>query len=171
MKRLAASLLALTALSAAPALAEPVSLHAVRDALNMGGLKGAQIGIVFGQPMVSGDLQGIGTVAALRRCGEGVAGRACEEVAFKACIQLKPVADRLALLESANAYNLERYAGVMVIDANNLLGDVACVMLHIDLRGDTVFGMHEVYHWQQALTDFRSYLLDTDAPVLNPDQL
>lgn len=172
MKRLSAALLAFAALSSGPALAQPVGVHAVRDALNMAGLKGAQIGILYGQPMVSGELHGVGTVAALRRCSEGDSGgRICEEVAFKACIQMAPTADRLALMEAANAYNLQRYAGVMVIDENNLLGDVACLMLHIDLRGETVFGMHEVYHWAQALTDFRSYLLDTDAPVLNRDQL
>ncbi|MFN7055896.1 hypothetical protein [Hyphomonas sp.] len=154
------------------AAADPVGVHAVRDALIAAGLKGAQIGILSGQPMVSGDLQGIGTVAALRRCTPGDPGRrVCEEVGFKACVQMQPTADRLLLLELANEYNLSSYAGTMVIDDNRLLGDMSCVTLFIDLRDENVFAMDEVYHWSQALTDFRSYLLDTDAPVLNRDQL
>lgn len=164
--------LSLALAGALPAAAEATHVHAVRDALNAAGLKGTRIGILSGQPMVSGDLQGIGTVAALRRCSPpGDNRRMCEEVSFKACIQLQPAVSRESLLAAANEYNLQRYAGTMVIDDNNLLGDMACVMLHIDLRDENEFDMHEVYHWTQALTDFRSYLIDAEVPVLNPDQL
>ncbi len=155
-----------------PAVAEPTTVHAVRLAMDSAGLKGSRIGILYGQPMVSGELQGIGTVAALRRCSSGdPARRFCEEVAFKTCIQLAPTADRLGMLEAANTYNLESYTGTMVLDTNDLLGNMACVMHFVDLRDENVFGLDEAYTWSQAVTDFRSYLLEEAIPVLNPEQL
>lgn len=165
-------ILAALALSALPAIADPVSIHGVRDILNTVGLKGNRIGILYGQPMVSGELQGIGTVAALRRCSPGdPATRTCEEVALKSCIELHPDAGRLEMLEAVNHYNLQSYAGLLALDTNDLLGNVICVFHFVDLRDENVFGLDEAYTWTQAITDFRSYLIDKNIPLLRPEQL
>jgi hypothetical protein len=154
------------------AQADPVSIFRVRDVLDSIGQKGSRLGILSGQPMVSGDLQGLGTVVALNKCNDADTGeQTCEEVNFKACVRLLPWVERLEILEAANDYNLKSYAGSIVLDSSQSVGPVACILMDADLRDGNVFDTGEAYKWAQALTDFRSYLKDQDIPVLNPNDL
>lgn len=152
--------------------ADPVNIFRVRDVLHSIGQKNSRLGILSGQPIVSGDLQGLGTVVALNKCDDADTDRqVCEEVNFKACVRLLPWAERLEMLEAANDYNLKSYAGTMVLDSSQSVGPVACILMDVDLRDENVFDTDEAYSWSQALTDFRSYLKDQDIPVLNPNDL
>lgn len=159
-------------LSASTAQAEPTSVFRVRDVLDSIGQKSSRIGILFGQPTVSGDLQGLGTVTALNKCNDADTDKqTCEEVNFKACVRLQPWADRAPVLEAVNDYNLKSYAGTMVLDSSDRIGLITCILMDVDLRDENVFETDEAYNWSQALTDFRSYLKDEDLPVLNPNEL
>lgn len=154
------------------AYAEATDIFKVREVLDSAGQKNSQLGILFGQPIISGELQGLGTVTALSKCS-GAADDAplCEEVAFKACVRLLPWADREDMLERTNNYNLQKYVGTMVLDTSDRIGVVTCVILKVDLRENNKFEKDKANLWAQALTDFRSYLKEEEVPVLNPDTL
>lgn len=159
-------------LCASIAQAEPTNLFKVRDVLDSVGQKSSRMGVLFGQPTVSGELQGLGTVTALNKCDTAdTSKQACEEVNFKACIRLLPWADRTQMLEAVNEYNLKSYAGKMVLDSSDRVGPITCILMEVDLRDENIFSQDEAYNWAQALTDFRSYLKDENLPVLNPDEL
>lgn len=169
--RIAAMSLAL--LATAPSVqAEATNIFQVRDVLESIGQKSSRLGILFGQPTVSGDLQGLGTIVALNKCDAGDADQqTCGEVNFKACVRLLPWVEREDMLEAANDYNLKSYVGTMVLDNSQRVGPVTCILMDVDLRDENVFGKDEAYNWAQALTDFRSYLKDEEIPVLNPNDL
>ncbi len=162
-----------TFLLALPAAhAEATNVFRVRDVLDSIGQKSSRIGILFGQPTVSGDLQGLGTVTALNKCNDADTDKqTCEEVNFKACVRLLPWTERDQILEAANDYNLKSYSGTMVLDSSDRVGLITCILMDVDLRDENVFDVDEAYNWAQALTDFRSYLKDEDLPVLDPGAL
>lgn len=171
LNRLAVLTLALFT-SAATAHATPTNVFRVRDVLDSVGQKSSRIGILYGQPTVSGDLQGLGTVVALNKCTPAENDQqVCEEVNFKACVRLLPWVERAQMLEAANDYNLKSYTGTMVLDSSERVGPVTCILMAVDLQDENVFDTDEAYRWAQALTDFRSYLRDQDIPVLNPNDL
>ena len=163
--RLAAPLLALVALSGAAA-AEPASVASVRAALESVGVEKTRSAILYGQPMLSAELQGLGFVAGLRRCaGDVLDSQRCEEVALKACLPLAETSDRSDLLEAVNRFNLNRYGGTMTIDKTEDLGPVICTVVRVYLDDENSFGLDEGYQWSQALTDFRSFILDEKIPL------
>lgn len=172
MLRCAALACGIYLLALPAAQAEPTTVFRVRQVLDSIGQKSSQLGILYGQPTVSGDLQGLGTVTALNKCDDADSDKqSCEEVNFKACVRLLPWADREQMLEAANDYNLKSYAGNMVLDTSDRVGPIACIRMAVDLRDENAFDVHEAYNWAQALTDFRSYLKDEDLPVLDPSAL
>ena len=160
-------------LMAAPAAhAEPTTVFRVREVLDSIGQKSSRLGILFGQPTVSGDLQGLGTVTALNKCNDADTDKqTCEEVNFKACVRLLPWVEREQILEAVNDYNLKSYAGKMTLDSSDRVGPITCILMDVDLRDENIFDLDEAYNWSQALTDFRSYLKDEDVPVLDPNAL
>lgn len=158
--RFAAPLLALAALSGA-ASADPASVVSVRAALESLGVEKTRSAILYSQPMLSAELQGLGFVAGLRRCvGDVLDSQRCEEVALKACLPLAETSDRTVLLEAANRFNLNRYGATLTIDRTEDLGPVVCTVVRVFLDDDNSFGLGEAYQWSQALTDFRSFILD-----------
>ena len=158
--RFAAPLLALAALSGA-ASAEPPSVASVRAALESVGVEKTRSAILYGQPMLSAELQGLGFVAGLRRCvGDVPDPQLCEEVALKACLPLAETNDRVAMLEAANRFNLNRYGGTLTIDKTGDLGPVVCTVVRVSIDDDNSFGLDEAYQWSQALTDFLSFIMD-----------
>ena len=89
----------------------------------------------------------------------------CEEVALKACLPLAETSDRTVLLEAVNRFNLNRYGGTMTIDKTEDLGPVICTVVRVYLDDENSFGLDEGYQWSQALTDFRSFILDEKIPL------
>ncbi len=171
---LIAALVTLTLGLTGAAVAAPASLSQVRDAMIALGVKSVDVAILSGQPTLSGELDGMGIVVALRACQSIDTGeRLCGETAFKACRPLTATGgmDRAARLEEVNQYNLGRYAGTMTLDDHPALGPVFCVVDEVNLRDENDFGSEEAYEFAQALTDFRSFLLDRGVPVENPESL
>jgi hypothetical protein len=160
------------ALSPFAATADPVDIRAVRQVLESAGVDDIQAGIVSGTPLLSGEMQKLGFVTGLSRCQTDDFGvHICEEVAFKACLQLAASNVRGDLLEIANTYNLRRYAGSMVISSDDIAGEIVCTLLRIDVSDDNSFGLDETYRWAQALTDFKSFLVDSDVTLRDPSKL
>ena len=154
------------------AVAGPADVRSVRRVLESVGVTQASSAIIFGQPMVSAELQGLGFVAGLRRCQTGSDEMIfCEEVALKACLPLAADNDRLELLEAANRYNLGRYAGKMFVEESESIGSVVCTVVQFAFDEDNSFGMDEAYIWSQALTDFRSFLTFEEIRVRDPSAL
>lgn len=153
-----AGLLAL--LLAGPGLAhgEPVRLETVIAAMGPMGAKSMQKGILSGQPLITGEWGGFGFTVGLRFCEPNPDGSPlCEAAAFKTCERLPgPVTPEL--LKFANAYNLRRYAGTVVVDQESDTTIVLCVTDEVNLRDENLFGSEEVNVWYQAAYDFRSVL-------------
>ncbi len=152
--------------NACGAQAEPTDIFKVRDALDSVGQKSSRLGILYGQPTISGKLQGFGTVVALNQCHYSDADlKSCEEVSFRACIRLRPEADRMEMLEAANDYNLESDAGTLVLDCSDRIGLVTCILMNVELRAENIFDSDEAFNWAQALRDFGAYLKQEALPV------
>lgn len=167
------ALAALAAASLSPAAtAERADVRSVRQVFESIGVKKARAAILSGQPMLSGELQGLGFVAGLRRCEEGLDdSMKCEEVALKSCLPLAAGNERIVLLEAANRFNLNRYAGKLYIDTTDDIGAVACTVVQFAFDDENSFGLDEAYIWSQALTDFRSFLEEEGILLRDPSAL
>lgn len=83
-------------------------------------------------------------------------------VALKACLPRAETNDRVAMLEAANRFSLNLYGGTLTIDKTGDLGPVVCTVVRVFLDDDNSFGLDEAYQGSQALTDFRSFIMDEE---------
>lgn len=160
-------ILLLTSLSFAHA--EPFRVQDVKRELEEAGVKDVSQAIIYGQPMLSGSINEFGFNAGLRNCSRlnGDEDLYCYEAAFKACVQVKPVYERIEVLEYANAYNQSRRLGYLVIEQNSNLGQLFCVQTLDDFQDENLFSYDEVIFWEQVVDDFRAFLADEDIQLVD----
>ena len=166
------ALLILCSVTALCARAEPFRIQDLNQELIEAGVENIDQAILFGQPMITGEMKRFGFNIGLRECARvGREDLYCQELAFKSCVMLTGGADRLALLELANSYNLSRRSGFLVLDNNDRLGGILCVQTTLDFRDDNKLEYDEIDHLEQIIDDFRSFLVESEVSLLDPSRL
>lgn len=153
--------------------ADPFRVQDVKRELEDAGVSEVSQAIIYGQPMLSGRIKEFGFNAGLRNCSRlnGDEDLYCYEAAFKACVQVKPVYERIEVLEFANAYNQSRRLGYLVIEENSNLGQLFCVQTLDDFQDENLFAYDEVVFWEQVVDDFRAFLSDEEIELVDPSIL
>lgn len=139
---------------AAQAFAAPITLVDLQRELGKRGVKAVQIAYLKGFPVAAGEFDGQPFFAILRNCALGK--EPCESIRFEACGGPSEL-PRTDLLEIVNAYNAGFYSGSAFVEPNADLGSLACVRLQMEFRDENLFGMDEVFAWQQTIEDFLDF--------------
>ena len=153
MKPILALFIALVPM-AAQALAAPITLVDLKRELDKRGVEAVQIAYLKGFPVAAGEFDGQPFFAILRNCALGK--EPCGSVRFEACGRPSGL-PRSELLEIVNGYNAGFYSGSAFVEPNADLGALACVRLQIEFRDENLFGMDEVFAWQQTIEDFLNF--------------
>lgn len=154
-----------------PASAEPFRIQDVTSELERFGARSLSRAILYGQPTITGQIQRFGFQVGLRNCTRTNVDEDlyCHEVAFKSCVQILPVYTREQVLEFANTYNKSRRVGQAYIDSDPFLGPIMCVKVRTDYEyDDTTFSINDVHTWEQAIGDFRSFLIGESIDLVDP---
>ena len=158
MNRTAAFLACLVyALTVPSALARPITLTELRDAFAKRGADSLQIAYLDGHPVLSGEMLEQGFEAILRDC-QGPE-RACESIRYVTCHEM-PDISHVEALEIANTYNTG-YKNATAYAEEKWFGQVVCIRLQQDFRGDEEYGIKQIFEWQIEIEDFLQAMDDT----------
>ena len=114
------------------------------------GAESLQIAYLDGHPVLTGEMLGQGFEAVLREC-EGPQS-ACESIRYVSCREM-PDHSRIEVLEIANAYNSGYRSGAAYAE-EKWFGQVVCLRLQQEFRGEEAYGLKQYFEWQIELEDF-----------------
>lgn len=141
------------------ALAETVTANQLRGELVKYGAEAVEISYEDGHPMLSGEMLGQAFDVILSDC-EGPQN-ACRSIRYESCREMADFS-RIEALEIANAHNAG-YKDAAAFAEEKWFGQVVCLRLHQDFRGETQFGLRQVFEWQIELEDFLQEMDDARA--------
>ncbi len=152
-----------------PASADPVRVQDVTALLREHEVQNVSNAILYGQPIVSGQMKRLSFRMGLRNCARQSTSEDlyCTEVAFKTCVVLEPTEDRVSMLEVTNAYNLSRRLGYVTLDGNERLGAMLCVQSTTFFEDENILDFDEVLLWEQTVDDFRTFLIEEEIELFD----
>ena len=159
VRRATLFLLLMAAAFALPASAELVTANQLRDELSKYGAEAMEISYEDGHPMLTGEMLGQAFEVTMSDC-EGPQN-ACRSLRYLSCHEMAEFS-RIEALEIANAHNAG-YRDTTAFAEEKWFGQVVCLRLHQDFRGETEFGLRQVFEWQIELEDFLQEMDDARA--------
>lgn len=155
--------------AAMPACSDPVKVQDLTALLRDNDVQNVSNAILYGQPMVSGQMKRLSFRMGLRNCARQSTSEDlyCTEIAFKTCVVILPTQNRLDLLEKVNAYNLSRRLGYVSLDGNERLGSMLCVQSETYFEDENLLDIDEVSFWEQTVDDFRAFLIEEDIELFD----
>ena len=155
-----------------PAKADPFRIQDLTILLRAQEVENVTQAILFGQPMVTGQIDRFGFNVGLRNCARlGSEDLYCTVAAFKSCVVIVQDREREEFLELTNKYNLSRRLGYLVLDARNNLGGLLCVHTLSHFDDENAMAFDEIELWKQTIDDFRAFLIDEEVTLVDPSQL
>ena len=158
-RRVALPLLLMAVAVAFPANAELVTANQLRDELAKYGAEAMEISYEDGHPTLTGEMLGQAFEVGLSDC-DGPQN-ACRLLRYVSCHGMADFS-RIEALEIANTHNAG-YQGTTAFAEEKWFGQVVCVRLQQDFRGETEFGQRQVFEWQIGLEDFLQEMDDARA--------
>ncbi|KCZ84807.1 hypothetical protein HAD_03970 [Hyphomonas adhaerens MHS-3] len=151
-------LFAATALSPA-AFAETVTASQLRGELVKYGAEAVEISYEDGHPMLTGDMLGQAFDVTLSDC-DGPQP-ACRSIRYVSCREMADFS-RIEALEIANTHNAG-FKDTTAFAEEKWFGQVVCLRLQQEFRGEIQFGQRQVFEWQIELEDFLQEMDDARA--------
>lgn len=158
-RRFTLSLLLMAASLAPPAFAELVTANQLRDELAKYGAEAMEISYEDGHPVLTGEMLGQAFDVTLSDC-EGPQN-ACRALRYVSCHEMADFS-RIEALEIANTHNAG-YRDTTAFAEEKWFGQVVCLRLQQEFRGETEFGPRQVFEWQIELEDFLQEMDDARA--------
>ncbi len=142
-----------------PANAELVTAGQLRGELAKYGAEAMEISHEDGKPVLTGDLLGQAFDVSLSDC-EGPQN-ACRSLRYESCQEMVEFS-RIEALEIANTHNAA-FRNATAFAEEKWFGQVICLRLQQDFRGEREFGQRQVFEWQIELEDFLQEMDDARA--------
>ena len=158
-RRVMLPLLLMTAAFVLPAEADLVTANQLRGELTKYGAEAMEISYEDGHPMLAGEMLGQAFEVTMSDC-EGPQN-ACRSLRYVSCHEMAEFS-RIEALEVANTHNAG-YRDATAFAEEKWFGQVVCLRLQQDFRGETEFGLRQVFEWQIELEDFLQEMDDARA--------
>ncbi|MEZ5999953.1 hypothetical protein [Hyphomonas sp.] len=142
-----------------PANAQLVTVNQLRDELAKYGAEAMEISHEDGHPVLTGEMLGQAFDVSLSDC-EGPQN-ACRALRFVSCHEMAEFS-RIEALEIANTHNAG-YRDAAAFAEEKWFGQVVCLRLQQNFRGEAGFGQRQVFKWQIELEDFLQEMDDARA--------
>ena len=144
------------------AFAEPITIVQLRDEFAKRDAEALDIAYLDGHPVMTGEMLGQSFDAILRDC-EGPQ-KACEAIRYVSCREM-PGFSRIEALEVANTHNAG-FKNATAYAEEKWFGQVVCIRLQQEFRGETTFGLRQIFEWQIELEDFLQEMDDAQSDKL-----
>lgn len=140
------------------AAAEQLELRNAMQILRDRGASSVDAALIFGEPIISGELHGQGFNLTLGQCDREEEAYKCRVTVFSTCLPV-PGLSQAESMQLTNSYNQEfDNRGTMYRDFVPALGDVACLRLRRDLHEEDTFDLSDVSDWNLAVNDFERHI-------------
>ena len=146
------------AVAALSAHSEPLSIQSVMQELRDRGANSVDGALIFGDPLVTGELDGQGFSLRLGLCDHDTLGGDCRSTVFSSCTPV-PELTELDTLKMIDTYNgdLDR-RGTLYSDTIAGIGPAICTKVRRDFHDEDAFDLSDIFDWQLAFGDFKEYL-------------